>query len=44
MSGYGDKSFADRSYDLGAHTFITKPIDYEDLYKKIEEVVSHVNS
>lgn len=44
MSNYGEKSFADKSYDLGAHTFIKKPIDYEDLFRKIEEVVSQANS
>jgi CheY-like chemotaxis protein len=44
MSSYGEKSFADKSYDLGAHTFIKKPIDYNDLYKKIEEVASQGNS
>ena len=44
MSSYGDKSFEDKSYDLGAQTFIPKPIDYPELFKKIEEVVAHENS
>lgn len=38
MSSYGEKSFVDKSHNLGAHTFITKPIDYEDLIKKIEDI------
>lgn len=38
MSSYGEKSFADKSHSLGAHTFISKPIDYEELYKKIDEI------
>lgn len=36
MSSYGEQNFIDKSYSLGAYTFITKPIDYEDLYKKID--------
>jgi DNA-binding response OmpR family regulator len=36
MSSYGEKSFVEKSQSLGAHTFITKPIDYEELYKKID--------
>lgn len=44
MSSYGEKSFIDKSNSLGAYTFISKPIDYEDLFKKIEEVVSIKNS
>lgn len=36
MSSYGEKEFVDKSNSLGAYTFITKPINYEDLYKKIE--------
>src|ERR1700722_13606766 len=38
MSSYSEKSFADKSHSLGAHTFISKPIDYEELYKKIDEI------
>jgi CheY-like chemotaxis protein len=44
MSSYGEKRFADKSQNLGAHTFITKPIDYEDLFKKIAHLDSQVNS
>jgi CheY-like chemotaxis protein len=39
MSSYGEKSFVDKSHSLGAHTFISKPINYEELYKKIDEIV-----
>lgn len=44
MSSYGEKSFVDKSNSLGAYTFISKPIDYVDLFKKIEEAVSLENS
>ena len=40
MSSYGEKEFEDKSYDLGAYTFISKPIDYTILYKKIDELNS----
>jgi len=40
MSSYGEKSFVDKSYSLGAHTFVSKPIDYEELFKKIEDITS----
>lgn len=43
MSSYGEKSFIDKSHNLGAHTFISKPIDYEVLFKKIEDLVSQSN-
>lgn len=36
MSSYGEKEFIDKSNNLGAYTFIPKPINYEELYKKIE--------
>jgi CheY-like chemotaxis protein len=38
MSSYSEKSFVDKSHNLGAYTFISKPIDYVELYKKIEEI------
>ena len=38
MSSYGKKVVIDESYNLGAHTFISKPIDYEQLYEKINEI------
>jgi CheY-like chemotaxis protein len=44
MSSYGEKSFVEKSTSLGAHTFVSKPIDYEELYKKIESLDSQVNS
>jgi CheY-like chemotaxis protein len=40
MSSYSEKSFVDKSEDLGAQTFIAKPIDYEELYKKIDDITS----
>ena len=40
MSSYGEKSFVDKSNDLGAYTFISKPIDYIELFKKIEDIAS----
>jgi CheY-like chemotaxis protein len=39
MSGYKDKRIMGISHSLGAHTFISKPIDYKELYKKIKELV-----
>jgi len=39
MSGYDAENIMDKSQSLGAHTFISKPIDYEELFKKIEEIV-----
>ncbi len=39
MSGYKDKRMAGISHSLGAHTFISKPIDYKELYKKIKELI-----
>ena len=41
MSGYKEKSIIDRSHDLGACNFISKPIDYDKLYHEIEEVAHH---
>jgi len=41
MSSYGEKEFVDKSNSLGAYTFISKPIDYTLLYKKIEEIDTH---
>jgi CheY-like chemotaxis protein len=38
MSSYGEKKFVDKSYSLGAYTFITKPINYEELNKKIGNI------
>jgi len=39
MSGYKDKKIVGMSQSLGAHTFIAKPVDYKELYKKIEELI-----
>lgn len=39
MSGYKEKRIVDTSHSLGAHTFISKPINYKELYKKIEELI-----
>jgi len=40
MSSYGEKSFVDKSSNLGAYTFISKPIDYTELFKKIEGIAA----
>jgi len=40
MSSYGEQNLVDKSYNLGAYTFITKPINYEELNKKIENIAS----
>ncbi|HTB31514.1 MAG TPA: response regulator [Bacteroidia bacterium] len=39
MSSYNEKSFIDKSHSLGAYTFIAKPINYEELFIKINELV-----
>ncbi len=44
MSGYKDKRIVGMSHSLGAHTFISKPVDYTELYKKIDELVSESTS
>jgi CheY-like chemotaxis protein len=36
MSVYKEKKIVDESYNLGADAFISKPINYEELYKKID--------
>ncbi len=38
MSGYKEKNIVDKSLDLGAYSFIPKPIDYDKLLHKIEEI------
>ena len=40
MSGYKEKSIIDKSGELGAYTFIPKPIDYDKLVNKIEEIAA----
>ena len=36
MSGYGNKDIIAKAESLGADTFISKPIDYAELFQKIE--------
>jgi two-component system, sensor histidine kinase ChiS len=38
MSCYKEKSIIDKSHDLGAYTFISKPINYEELFRKINGI------
>jgi two-component system sensor histidine kinase ChiS len=38
MSVYGGKRIADKSHSLGARAFISKPINYAELFKKIEKL------
>ncbi len=38
MSSCSEKSFSDKSYSLGAYTFISKPINYPKLFKEIETI------
>jgi CheY-like chemotaxis protein len=40
MSGYKERSFIDKSEELGAVTFISKPVDYDALFSKIENIAS----
>jgi len=40
MSSYNERSIVKKSKNLGADTFISKPINYEELYKKIEAIAS----
>jgi DNA-binding response OmpR family regulator len=40
MSGYGAKEIKAESESLGAYTFISKPVDYDELYRKIESVAA----
>lgn len=43
MSGYKDDRIAEISDFLGACTFITKPLDYEELFKKLEDIALGVS-
>jgi YesN/AraC family two-component response regulator len=38
MSGYAERKFVDRSYGLGAESFISKPINQAELFRKIEQI------
>lgn len=40
MSSYSEKNFVDKSQSLGAYTFISKPIDYNELFRKIDEIAA----
>lgn len=40
MSGYDNKEIIQESEHLGAYTFISKPVDYDELYKKIETIAA----
>jgi len=38
MSGYGERKFEDKSHGLGAESFISKPINQAELFRKIEHI------